>query len=34
MGGECEFCVYAKKRTELTLAALKTTSTKAGKATV
>lgn len=34
MGGECEFCVYAKKRTELTLTALKTTSTKAGKATV
>ena len=33
MGGECEFCVYAKRRAELTLAALKP-STKAGKATV
>jgi hypothetical protein len=34
MGGDCEFCIYAKKRTELTLAALKPRSIKAGKATV
>jgi len=34
MGGECEFCVYSKRRTELTLAALKPIPTKASKATV
>lgn len=28
MGGECDYCAYAKKRTELTLAAIKTNKSK------